>query len=156
MTTPIFIFDIDGTLADTRHRLPILLLEQTEGKWDRFYELCDRDPPIRGVIAVLDRLVASGADIKFFTGRSELVRRKTITWLLQHTITPIRMLEPEHLKMRLIGDHREASTLKSRWYDQLSEAEKRAVVAVFEDHNQVVSGWRARGLTCLQPAPGPF
>lgn len=53
---PIYIFDIDGTLANIEHRVHILSSKEYKDKWRVFYGLCDRDAPIWPVIDVMETL----------------------------------------------------------------------------------------------------
>lgn len=81
---PLYIFDLDGTLALIEHRRHHLEATDRE-KWRRFYADCDRDQPNEAVISVLDCLRRTGADCWIFSGRSDEVRDKTITWLGKYT-----------------------------------------------------------------------
>ena len=42
---PLYIFDLDGTLALTEHRQHILDNKDDPQRWRRFYAACDRDEP---------------------------------------------------------------------------------------------------------------
>ena len=43
---PLYIFDLDGTIADISHRRHIIESDTRDsGKWRRFYSACDRDAP---------------------------------------------------------------------------------------------------------------
>lgn len=50
---PLYIFDLDGTLADCQHRVPILAEKDDPNRWRRFYAACVDDTPIMPVIGVL-------------------------------------------------------------------------------------------------------
>ena len=151
---PIYIFDLDGTLADIEHRVPILK-EDSSDKWSRFYRKCVDDQPIRPVVQLLESLRQSPADIRIWTGRSDAVRIQTIDWLAMHTsIHPLELRDM--LKMRVDSDHRPDYQLKLEWLNEMPARERGRIVGVFEDRDQVVQMWRENAVQCFQVAPGAF
>lgn len=148
---PIYIFDLDGTLALTNHRQHLLYGEKR--MWKEFFELCHLDKPNQPVIQLLQQLHLV-ADVRIFSGRSDAVLRKTIDWLVTHTRLPESALPP--MKMRRSDDFTADDELKRQWYDELTMDEKSRLVCIFDDRDRVVAMWRAIGVTCLQVAPGDF
>ena len=104
---PLYIFDLDGTLADLQHRKHMLDEKYDNNRWRRFYAACDKDSPIQHVIDTMERL-RRFADVWIFSGRSEEVRDKTVAWLTQHTSFMAHELDTA-LTMRQEGDHRIAA-----------------------------------------------
>jgi FMN phosphatase YigB (HAD superfamily) len=151
---PLYIFDLDGTLADCQHRVPILAEKQDNNRWRRFYAACDKDEPILAVISTMERL-RRFADVWIFSGRSEEVRDKTVAWLTEHTSFTEHDLETA-LVMRQEGDHRADDIVKREWLDGMLHDDRQRLVAVFEDRNRVVTMWREAGIPCFQVAPGEF
>jgi len=155
---PLYIFDLDGTLALCDHRLPVLEDTSLPGnaRWDKFYAMCDRDEPNRSVIQVFGALSSQGNDIMIFTGRSEVVRKKTEQWLQRHLYPlgpwklPPMLMRPEH-------DYQPDVELKRGWYlNQLDKYNRERLVAVFEDRSRVVKMWRDLGVTCFQVKDGEY
>lgn len=146
----VFLFDLDGTLADIEHRRH--LVSGGNADWDLFYELCLRDAPNVPIIDLYRRLQGSSptAEMWIFSGRSEVVRNKTLFWFREHHI----LINPENLIMRPVGDYTPDDALKLRWLDEYGLRER--IVCVFDDRQKVVDMWRREGLTCLQVAPGNF
>ncbi len=144
MKTMFVVFDLDGTLSDPAHRVHFLQREKKD--WRAFYAACDEDRPNYPVIRTLQALYLTGADIEIWTGRSEEVREKTMTWLGLEGVPPV------HVKMREEGDHRPDTVLKQEWLDECSVKPR----LVFEDRASVVSMWRANGIICCQVAEGEF
>ena len=142
----LYIFDLDGTLADTSHRDHLA----REGKWDEYYAACVRDMPIPATVDTFINLKRAGAEIYIFTGRSEQVRKQTETWLF------LNNLHPDLLMMRPEKNFKKDFILKAEWYDRLPPLDKEDLIAVFEDRQQAVDMWRAKGITCYQVAPGNF
>ena len=53
-----YVFDLDGTLADCQHRIP--LMDGTDEGYRAFFAACHADAPIAHVIAVMRDLIAAG------------------------------------------------------------------------------------------------
>lgn len=157
---PLYIFDLDGTLALIDHRRH-LVADKKNQRWDDFYRACVDDKPNTPIIDLANYLWHSGADIKFFSGRSDLVKNETKEWLIEH-IPFMRYYETSGrlyshlLKMRNHGDSTPDDVLKRQWYDALKQKDKDRLACVFDDRQKVVDMWRSIGVTCLQVAEGDF
>lgn len=134
------VFDLDGTLADCSHRVPLL------PNWDAFYSACDEDSPISPIISVYRELCKTHL-VEIWTGRRDSEEDKTLAWFEKHDI-PL----PSGYRMRPDGDHRPDKKLKSQW---LNEAHCLPSL-VFEDRSSVVNMYRDRGIQVCQVAPGDF
>ncbi|WP_323016509.1 hypothetical protein [Castellaniella sp.] len=152
---PLYIFDLDGTLADLSHRKHFIGCSRGEQKWDSFYAHCHADEPIWPVIDTLNALKSSGADVWIFSGRSDWVREETRYWLELNTALTGRELET-CLMMRRDGDYTPDDKLKESWLNNMLEVDRQRLVAVFDDRDRVVAMWRANGVRCFQVAPGSF
>jgi len=156
---PLYIFDLDGTLALCDHRRHYLDDVKDPQRWRRFFAACDRDEPNAPVIATLERLRHAGADVWIFSGRSDEVADKTVDWLAQHTSFMSWELSPESkpfLRMRAAGDHSPDDELKERWFNAMLVDDRQRLVGVFDDRRRVVDMWRRNGVTCFQVAEGEF
>ena len=152
---PIYIFDLDGTLALIEHRRWIIGdSSKDNSKWRRFYSECDKDTPNEPVIKVMESL-RRFADILIFSGRSSEVRGKTVDWLTKHTTFMADDLDVS-LIMRDEGDYTADYILKKKWLDGMLMDDRKRVLAVFDDRDSVVAMWRNCGLTCFQVASGNF
>lgn len=175
MTTPLYIFDLDGTLADLRHRRhfverPSLKCYDCGGKnwkncvqcgdldagfkpdWNAFHAACVNDTPIVPMITLLVSLARSDADIWVWSGRMETVRDETIQWFEQYDVLHLI----KGLRMRPAKDYTADHELKQSWLQSITPADRRRLVCVFDDRQQVVDMWRRNGLVCCQVAPGDF
>ena len=152
---PLYIFDIDGTLALIDHRRHILGEVDDPNRWRRFYAACDKDKPNKPVISTMERLRIAGADIWFFSGRSSEVRDKTVAWLAENTSFMSHEFE-NRLVMRDEGDYTVDDNLKRSWYKRMLVEDQNRLVAVFDDRNRVVEMWRNEGVACFQVALGDF
>lgn len=153
---PLYIFDLDGTLARIEHRRHIIEdPDRADDKWRRFYAACDRDQPNEPVIATMEML-RRFADVWIFSGRSDEVRDKTITWLQAHTSFMSWELDEGALTMRRAGDYTADDRLKKQWLDGMMVDDRRRLVAAFDDRSRVVKMWRDAGVPCFQVAEGEF
>lgn len=155
----IYIFDLDGTVADPSHRLHYIQGGQPD--WAAFYAACGADKPIWPVIRTMQTLRRAGAEIWFWTGRSEECKGLTLAWLTQHRALDGRSFrwwpqQVERFRMRKVGDHRPDHELKNEWLSELEPPEFNRLVGVFEDRARVVEMWRAAGVHCFQVAQGDF
>jgi phosphoglycolate phosphatase-like HAD superfamily hydrolase len=150
MPRPLYIFDLDGTLADLSHRRHFL----DKKDWRGFFAACDKDAPIQNVIDTAVALWHAGNEVWIFSGRSDECQDKTIQWLYDNTWLGAKTIE--NITMRRAGDTRPDDIVKREFYDNMLEEDKQRLVAIFDDRDRVVNMWRSLGLTCFQVAPGNF
>ena len=152
MTTPCYIFDIDGTIADGDHRLHHIVREAGDARpknWRAFFSAVSDDKPIPHMVTVCRALIEAGHFVVFVTGRSDECRAATEAWLARHVIGE------QALYMRRAGDHRNDDVLKIEILAEMMR-EGWSPVMVFEDRARVVKAWRAAGIPCAQVAEGDF
>lgn len=155
MSRDLFIFDFDGTLCDISHRKHLLENKDNKYRWREFYSLCHLDKPKKQVIRILNSLILIGHEVWIFSGRSDEVRDKSVSWLTRHTLFREDQLETS-LIMRREGDSTPDYKLKESWLNNMLIEDRDRIVAIFDDRDRVVQMWRDNGLTCLQVAPGNF
>lgn len=149
---PLYIFDLDGTLADITHRRH--LVEGEKKDWASFYRSCVHDKPNAAVIETLWRLGSTGAEIQIWSGRSDEVAQETAAWLDEHVWSIPALDRP--CRMREAGDYTPDDVLKERWLTEMAPEDRARLVAVFDDRDKVVAMWRRNGVACFQVAPGDF
>lgn len=143
-----YIFDIDGTLADLSHRLHFIQKEPAD--WTGFFAACPGDKQIPEIATVAKSLSKSSYKIVMITGRSDEIRDETEEWLDRYNIPW------DALYMRKAGDHREDSVVKAELLDTCLRNMPGTILGVFEDRQQVVDMYRAKGLRVFQVAEGKF
>ena len=141
-----YVFDIDGTLADLSHRLHHI--EKKPKNWDAFFAKSADDKAIAH-ICDLARHLSKVAPVVFVSGRSDRVRRDTEDWLERE----VGLRGP--LYMRKGRDRRPDYIVKAELLDLLQADGYRPIMA-FDDRDQVVKMWRAKGVPCAQVAEGNF
>jgi len=132
---PIAVFDIDGVLADVRHRLHHV--ESKPKHWDMFFEAAVHDEPLTEGLALAAQLSADH-EIVYLTGRPERTRTDTAHWLKEHGLPVGKLL------MRREGDRRPARLVKVAVARQLADKGRLAIVV--DDDPDVVAALREAGL----------
>jgi len=147
----VYIFDLDGTLANIDHRKHYV--ESKDKDWNSFYKACVNDTINQDVVRLWDHLEVQQNRLFIFSGRSDIVKDETDVWLYTNGIIPNDIL------MRADGDYTPDDELKRGWLYKLiahGEFSKDEIQGVFDDRNKVVQMWRNEGLTCFQVAKGDF
>jgi phosphoglycolate phosphatase-like HAD superfamily hydrolase len=133
----IAVFDIDGVVADVRHRLHHI--ETGWKDWDGFFAGVANDAPLqRGLDLVAE--YASDYDIVWLTGRPAWLRRDTLDWLAQHG------LPTDELHMRPGGDFRPARRYK---LEALLRLAPRDIAAYIDDDTEVIEAALEAGLPAI-------
>lgn len=130
--------DIDGVLADVRHRLHHV--ERAPKDWDAFFAAAPEDPVLEKGRETVSRL-AEVFDIAYVSGRPEHCRPDTESWLSRHD------LPAGELELRRRGDRRPARLVKVEILDRLSAA--RRVAVLVDDDPLVLESARAAGYDVL-------
>ncbi|MFN2426407.1 MAG: hypothetical protein ABR587_08170 [Candidatus Binatia bacterium] len=133
------IVDVDGTIADVRHRLHHIE-GQGRKNWKRFFEAMDDDEPIADIVDMV-RALARTNDIVILTGRPDNYEKRTIAWLAKHDVPFSRVL------MRRAGDHRQDYVTKE---DLLLELPVERVVLALDDRPPVCEMYRRHGIETLE------
>lgn len=149
MTTarPLAVFDVDGVLADVRHRLHHL--ERRPKNWVAFFAECAGDAPLPdGVRLAVE--TAEASDVVYLTGRPEWIREATEAWLLRHG------LPPGPVYMRPAGERRPARIVKPSLLRRLARGRK--VTLVVDDDPLVCDaferdGWPVRRADWMERTP---
>jgi phosphoglycolate phosphatase-like HAD superfamily hydrolase len=131
----IAVFDIDGVVADVRHR--VHLVEPPRRNWMRFFELAKDDPPSPEGVSWALR-AAADHELVWLTGRPEWLRPVTTRWLERHG------LPAGELVMRPERDYRPARHYKVEALRTLAD---RDIVVFVDDDPAVVQAAAAAGFT---------
>lgn len=143
------IFDLDSTLADTRHRQWMVpLIKQRKGDsrpidnsptWDTYSLACTGDTPIAGTVALarfLDWRCYDGMPLlAIVTGRSESARTDTENWLQAYKVPYDRLI------MRPAGDRTPNPVFKVDVIDKLRD-DGHEVVLFVDDYAAVADAIR--------------
>ena len=136
---PLAVFDIDGVLADVRHRLHHV--EAKPKDWNAFFSAAVDDPPLAQGVA-LARESAQECEVVYVTGRPERCREDTVAWFARHG------LPDGPLRERRDGDRRPARLSKPQLLRALARG--RTVAVVVDDDAQVCAAYRDAGWRVLE------
>jgi hypothetical protein len=134
----IAVIDVDGVLADVRHRLKHL--ERRPKDWQAFFRAAPEDPPLTVGIDAARRL-AEVYDVVYLSGRPESCRADTVAWFERHGLPAGELL------LRPGRDFRPSKDYKVEVLRTLTD---RAPVAVLvDDDAAVVEAARKAGFDVL-------
>ena len=130
----IAIFDIDGVVADVRHR--VHFVERQPKNWNRFFAGAEDDSGLDEGIARVHEATAEH-DIVWLTGRPEWLRPITAHWLSE------RLLPAGRLLMRPAQDYRPARFYKVSVMRKLAAHDD--IASFVDDDPDVIDAARAAG-----------
>jgi hypothetical protein len=138
------IVDLDGTLADVRHRLSHV---QTPGRkdWKAFFAGMDLDPLNVWCRELMVAMKNAGFGIAIVSGRPDEYEEVIVNWLKQYDIPY------DALHLRRHGDRRPDNVVKRQILQ--NHFNKKEILFVVDDRASVVQMWRSEGLVCLQCNP---
>jgi phosphoglycolate phosphatase-like HAD superfamily hydrolase len=131
----IVVFDVDGVLADVRHRLHHV--ERRPKDWESFFAAMDDDGPLADGVAMARERAAQGHVLVYLTGRSEDHRALTRDWMSRHGLPAGRLV------MRRTEDRRPARVFKPAALRRIAQDGR--VVEVVDDDVAVVDVLRREG-----------
>lgn len=154
--------DLDGTLADCRHRLHHVL-PGAKRDWNKFFAEMSADTviePVKELLELVGNAIEDGSEcaVIFSTGRPETYRVETEEWLSKNIWHWEWYWHGGHvdqwrLYMRPANDTRPDHVVKREMLDRI-RADGYDPFIVIDDRPSVVAMWREAGLVCLQAAPG--
>lgn len=133
------IVDLDGTLADHTHRLPLLPtenLDRTES-WREFNSACVWDTPIQRTIDLISAL-SLHYRVVILTSRCDHASLRTRRWLYIHDVSY------NYLIMRREDDNRSSTEMKK---EEVLEIGLDNILCCFDDDPAVIKMFRKMGLT---------
>ena len=140
--------DLDGTLADIRHRLKYVKSEPKD--WKGFFEHISEDKPRIEVIDKLMEFEEQGYDIFIVSARPDNYRKQTENWLL----SAFNGYEPyQAVLMRRAGDRRPDTETKAEILNNYFKDTKQ-IHAIIDDRPSVIRMWREKGLNVIDVGSG--
>ncbi|MBS3927757.1 MAG: hypothetical protein KGZ65_04115 [Sphingomonadales bacterium] len=142
------VIDLDGTLADVKHRRH--LVAGKKRNYEAFHALLKQDPVNTPVAMLMSGMAFYGRSqytdsiykVVIVSARPESVVEETRVWLMLNEI----QYDELHL-LRPTDDSTPDQELKRAW---LNKYGKERILFVVDDRAKVVKMWREEGITCLQ------
>lgn len=144
--SPYVLCDIDGTIADIKHRLQYAKGETKD--WKKFFSLIDKDTVREGTRKLLEDYVAKGFTIIFVSARPDTYRDQTYKWLFENGLTMGMTLI-----MRKGNDKRPDTEVKKTILDTYFP-DKSKIHAVIDDRPSVIRMWKENGLNVVDVGEG--
>lgn len=136
---PTWCVDIDGVLADARHRQ--YLIEGQYQDWDQFFQAAGGDGLLEPQKILLDS-VSSDTFIALVTARSDWIASLTVNWLIEHEV------RWDLLVMRSTYDWRPSAVMKTEAVAQLRSRGFEPTLAIDDDRRNVAAYERLE-IPCL-------
>lgn len=133
------VFDIDGTLANIKHRLDYV--RSKPKNWKAFDAGIPNDKVNDPVAEVFRQMVEEGHHVILASGRNERSRQATEDWLSKNSLNGY-----EKLYMRKADDFRSDDIVKQEILDQIVLDYGKKPDMVFDDRPRVVKMWRDNGI----------
>lgn len=143
----LYIWDLDGTLADYSHRAHHLNIRPVN--WPLFFEKLIFDKPI-AINMSLFRLLAKQENgvTAICTARPDTYRDQTRLWLRMYKA------RPDILLMRKADDTRDDVLVKRDMLEELRTSYNLTPVLALDDRAPIVRMYREQGVPCFHVAEG--
>ena len=149
------IFDIDGTIADSSHRLRFL--EEVPKNWDAFFnpKNLEMDRPLTFGMRALNLHRKANDCVMFSTGRPERTRVSTYMWIRKALGIHIMDGYDPIIAMRADDDRRPSHEVKR---DNLHKMRALGITphVAYEDRAADAAMYREEGLFVFQVAEGNY
>jgi len=153
------IFDLDGTLADTRNRIHYARVARNlkssginvsvDAMWHSFHSDSTHDAVHHAEATIARALAASGVRIVYLTGRPERWRSMTRDWLRKNDLP---FGDNTLLFMRPDVDSRPTYMYKADMVEHICVTLPRdQLLFAMDDSDEVVAMYRELGITAIQP-----
>lgn len=143
MSQDTVVVDLDGTLANIEHRVP--LVQSEKPNWPKFFTECVNDDVNEWCVTLMRAMRTAGFRVLLVSARSKECIVETNAWLMANADEAF----DEFHMLREKGDYTMDEILKQAWLDSYG---KERVLFVVDDRTRVVDMWRRNGITCLQCA----
>ena len=147
------IFDIDGCIADDRHRRPLIKTDpdlDPDERYAAYHAQCWADQPMN--TDVVDAAIRAGHTLLFITARpeTEVVERETRNWLAKHLVPNGTI----YVDMRPTDNHWHAPLLKGALLANTLHGlgiDINQIVSAYDDRLDVLRVYSAMGVQrCIQ------
>ena len=130
------ILDLDGTLANCKHRLHFI--EGPKKNWDLFFDNCLDDIVIQPMFHLMN-ILSKDYKIVFITARPEKNRELTTEWLFKNNI------QYSELLMRKNVDYNKSPIVKQQLVQQLRSMGYNPIYS-FDDRADCVAMFQSEGI----------
>ena len=136
------IVDLDGTIANTKHRAHFLH-DGPKKDWESYFKACKEDTPNEHIIALCRVMYDGGARVIICSGRPNNYRLDTEWWFRD-----VAKLLYNRLLMRAVNDRRPDTVVKAEMLQKLRDEGFNVVLAI-DDRPSVLKMWQDNGVPVL-------
>lgn len=142
------ICDLDGTLFNVEHRLPLLANCRTEEDYDKFHSEHIKDEVYRNILGILNTYMMLSNSVRFIfiTGRHEKFRESTVKQLNELVFNSEQYTLYMKPSYEMYTPHFVSTVLE----DVAIKNGLENILFVLDDRPSTVKIYRDSGLTCLQ------
>lgn len=141
--TKLFVFDLDGTLANLDHRISLIKNNIGVKDWPKFFEKCEEDSVIDWVKSLF-LMVKPHGETLILSGRPDEALEKSKKWLIKNGIYF------DYICFRKPKDYRPDEIAKLEMLQEFLSDKDYKVQFIVDDRQKVVDMWRANGFNVLQ------
>ena len=140
----IILTDLDHTLCASWRRDDMIGV----ASWDEYHADAEHDEAVGATCELIRSLHHSGHVIIGLTSRPEKWRELTLSWLMKHEVFL------DDLMMRAEDDFRPSPELKLGLAEEFFNGDLSKIDMLIEDREDVITTFRAEGVTCIQVLGG--
>lgn len=145
--------DIDGTIADIKHRLHFVQKPADAGDdwkkdWKGFFRFMEDDLVREEVRKILIQFYNEGKTVIFMSARPEMYKDITLRWLQEHFLTFAWTVI-----MRKNGDKRPDTDVKKQMFEE-HFPDKKCIHVVIDDRPAIIRLWESMELPVLDVGEG--
>lgn len=138
----IFVFDLDGTVADASGRLHYL--QSRPKNWKQFFGEIPYDPPFKPMLDWI-RSIKGDNVVILQTGRPQQYRKATVRWLKDNGL----LNHYDTLLMRDDGNYEAVVEIKLKFLEHIKERHPDDVIVWIDDTPDVVKAINRQGVLAL-------
>lgn len=105
-------WDLDSTLADTRHRRERCPRPDNDYTWDDYATTCFDDEPVAGALRLMWILSGSGLVHHVISNRAASAYESTLRWLAHHQFPPVHTLTLRPPGLGVSGDEHKINHIR--------------------------------------------
>ena len=143
------VFDIDGTIADNKHRSHYV--RDKPKNWPQYKSLLHLDTPFNDIVNIMKLFYETDHIINLCSGREVTEYPDTEKWLKRYNI--FHMIK--YVYMREERDYRPDDIIKIELIEEMRNDGYEPILW-FDDRDRVVKAIREQGIRVLQVAEGNF
>lgn len=140
----IILFDVDHTISNAFWRDDMIKRSRDSGDWEEYHSRSNEDKPLSDVVALVNHIAFYNTNIQVWaiTARPEKWRKQTMNWFIKNNV------RVDTLLMRPEDKFKPAPEIKIDLCNEHDIMDK--VLCIFDDREDVITAFKALGITAFQ------